>query len=100
VDLTAAYDSTDKTGLLKAIKEFHVCRNLRCLVGLTFKTEEHKDKTFNGISQSFETKKGLRHGYALACLLFNLALEKFIRGTSMDIRDVIVHNSLQIYSIC
>jgi hypothetical protein len=35
---TAAYDRIDKTGLFKAMEEFHVPRKLRCLVELTLKT--------------------------------------------------------------
>jgi sorting nexin-29 len=96
VDFKAAYDSIDRAGFFKAMEEFHVPRKLRGLVELTLKTVRCRVKTCNGITGSFETKKGLRQGDALSCLLFNLALEKVIRETSLDIRGTILHKSLQI----
>jgi mRNA-degrading endonuclease YafQ of YafQ-DinJ toxin-antitoxin module len=54
VDLEAAYDSTDETGLLKAMKECHVSRDLRYLVELTLKTERRKVTSFNRTSPSSE----------------------------------------------
>jgi hypothetical protein len=81
-----AYDSIDRAGLLKAMEEFQVPRKLRCLVKLTFKTVRCRVKIFNGITESFETKKELRQGDAFSCLLFNLALEKVIRETSLEIK--------------
>jgi sorting nexin-29 len=83
VDFKAAYDIIDTAGLYKAMEEFHVHRKLRCLVQLTLKTVRCRVKTFNGITD------------ALLCLLFNLALEKVIKEISLDIRDTILHKSLQ-----
>jgi hypothetical protein len=82
VDFKAVHDSIDRAGLLKAMKEFQVPRKLRCLVKLTLKTARCRLKTFNGITESFDTKKGLRQGDILSCLLFNLALEKVKRDQS------------------
>jgi hypothetical protein len=69
------------------MEEFHVPRHLRfrCLVELTLKTVSCRDKTFNGITESLETKKGLRQGDALSYLISNLALEKAIREIILDI---------------
>jgi hypothetical protein len=92
----AAYDSIDRSGLFKAMEEFHVPRKLRCLVELTHKTVICRVKTFNGITESFETKKGLRQGDVLLCLLFNLALQEVIAETSLDTRGTILHKPLQI----
>jgi hypothetical protein len=78
IDFKAAYDSIDRAGLLKAMKKFYVPRKHRCLVELTLKTVRCRVKTLNGITESSETKKGLRQVDALSCLLFNLALEKVI----------------------
>jgi sorting nexin-29 len=69
VDFKAAYDSIDRAGLFKAMEEFHVPRKLRCLVELTLKTLRCRVKTFNGITESFESKKELRQGDALSCLI-------------------------------
>jgi hypothetical protein len=38
------------------------------------------------ISETFETKRGLRQGDSLSCYLFNLVLEKVIRDANLDIR--------------
>jgi sorting nexin-29 len=78
VDFKAAYDSVDRAGLFKAMEEFHVLRRLRCLAELTLKCARCRVKTVSGVTESFETKKGFREGDTLACLLFNLALEKII----------------------
>jgi sorting nexin-29 len=53
-------------------------------------------KTQNGISDSFITRKGLRQGAALSCMLFNIALEKAVRVAGLDIRGTILHKSIQI----
>jgi sorting nexin-29 len=60
-------------------------RNARCQI-----------KTPNGIIDSFDTKKGLRQGDALSCVLFNIALEKAVREAKLDIRGTILHISVQI----
>jgi sorting nexin-29 len=81
VDFKVAYDIIDRAGLFKAMEKFHIPRKRRCLVELILKTVRCRVKTFNGITESCETMKGLRQGDAMSCLLFNLALEKVIRGT-------------------
>jgi sorting nexin-29 len=82
VDFKATYGSIDRAGLFKAMEEFHVPIKIRCLVELTLKTVNCRVETFNGISEPFETKIRLRQGDALSCLLFNLALEKYMRDQS------------------
>jgi hypothetical protein len=57
VDFKAACDNVDRAGLFKAMEECHVPRKLRCLVELTLKTVRCRVKTFNGITEFFETKK-------------------------------------------
>jgi hypothetical protein len=60
-------------------------RNVRCKV-----------KTPSGITDPFDTKKGLRQGDALSYMLFNIALEKAVREANLDIRGTILHKSVQI----
>jgi hypothetical protein len=84
VDFKAAYNSIDTAGLFKAMEEFHVLRKLRYLVELTHKTGRCRVETFNGITESCQTKKGLRQGDAVSCLLFNLAIGNVIREISLD----------------
>jgi hypothetical protein len=53
-------------------------------------------KNQNGISDPFITRKGLRQGDALSCMLFNTALEKAVRVAGLDSRGTILHKSAQI----
>jgi sorting nexin-29 len=50
----------------------------------------------NRLSELNNVKKGVRQGDALACLLFNVALEKFIRDVAVNIRGTIFYKSVQI----
>jgi sorting nexin-29 len=92
VDFKATYDSINREGL-KAVEEFYVTRKLRGLVELTFKTIRCRVQSGNGMNEPFLIKKWLRQGDALLCLLFNLALEKFMRGADVDIRGTMLHTS-------
>jgi len=50
-------------------------------------------------SESFYIRNGLRQGYALACILFNVALENMIRDirdANINERDNIFYKSVQI----
>ena len=57
---------------------------------------QSKVKIYKHISESFYTGKGLRQGDALACLLFNIAMEKVIRDSNIDTRATIYTKSTQI----
>jgi sorting nexin-29 len=48
------------------------------------------------LSDPVEIKNGLRQGDALACLLFNIALEKVIRDANINTRGTIFFKSVQI----
>jgi hypothetical protein len=50
----------------------------------------------SGLSESLFTRNGLRQGDALTCLLFNVALEKAIRDSRIDVDGIIYHKSVQI----
>src|SRR5450756_1679017 len=47
------------------------------------------------LSGSFETRKGLRQGDGLSCLLFNIALEGVIRRAAFNMRGTIFSRSSQ-----
>ena len=51
------------------------------------------DGKFSG---PFATTKGLRQGDGLACLLFNLALERAIRDSRVETTGIIFYKSTQI----
>jgi sorting nexin-29 len=78
VDFKAAYDSIDRTQLLKTMEEFQIPIKLRSLVEITLRNARCKVKTPNGITDPFDTKMGLQQGEALSCMLFNIALGKVV----------------------
>jgi sorting nexin-29 len=41
------------------------------------------------LSQQFDIRKGVRQGDPLACILFNIRLEKVIRDAEVETRDTI-----------
>jgi sorting nexin-29 len=92
----AAYDSTDRHEVLKAMEEFSLPGKLRRLVEITLKNARCNVKTENGISDPFIKRKGLRKSYALACMLFNIALDKALRVAVLDIRGTTLQKSIQI----
>ena len=55
-----------------------------------------KVKVQNELSESFHIRIGLRQGDALACILFNIALEKIIRDANINQRGNIFYKSVQI----
>jgi sorting nexin-29 len=50
----------------------------------------------NELSESFHVQNGLRQGDALACILFNIALEKIIRDANINQPGNIFYKSVQI----
>ena len=53
-------------------------------------------KIQNRFSAPIHIKNGIRQGDALACLLFNVALEKVVRDATLNIRGTIFYKSVQI----
>jgi hypothetical protein len=49
------------------------------------------------LSEPLPIKNGFHCGDALACLLFNTALQKVIRGTKINTRGSIFYKSVQIF---
>jgi sorting nexin-29 len=72
VGFKAAYDSTDRNELFKAMEEFSLPGKLRRLVEVTLENIRRKVKTQKVISDPFITRKGLRQDDALSCMLFNM----------------------------
>jgi hypothetical protein len=53
-------------------------------------------KIQNRLSEPISVKNGVRQGDALACLLFNIALEKVIIDVAVNIRGTNFYKSVQI----
>jgi sorting nexin-29 len=50
------------------------------------------------LSEPLSIKYGVWHGDALACLLFNITLEKVIRDAKINTRGSIFYKSVQIFA--
>jgi sorting nexin-29 len=75
----AAYDSIGRSNLYTAMKEYQIPRKLTALVKTTKSNSLCQIRIHNLLSDPIHIKNGVRQGDALACLLFNIALEKVIR---------------------
>jgi hypothetical protein len=73
-----------------------VPKELIHLVKATMKDMKCQIKIQGALSEPLNIRNGIRQGYALACLLFNIALEKVIRDANINIRGNIFYKSVQI----
>jgi sorting nexin-29 len=78
------------------VEELNIPQKLIALVKATMKKTQCRVKVQNRLSEHTNVKNGFRQGDALACLLFNVALQKVIRDAALNIRGTIFHKSVQI----
>jgi sorting nexin-29 len=78
------------------MEELNIPQKLIALVKATMNRTQCRVKVQNRLSEPINVKNGDRQGVALACLLFNIALEKVIRDAAVNIRGTIFHKSVQI----
>lgn len=96
IDFKAAYDTVNRERLYRALDEFNIPRKLVNLVRLTMSNVECRVRIQQDLSDTLKTFNGLRQGDALACILFNLALEKAIRNTGIQTTGHIFNKSVQL----
>jgi sorting nexin-29 len=84
VDFKVAYKSTDINGLFKAMEKISLPRKLRRLVEVTSENVRCKMKSQNGISDPFITRKELRQGDTLSCMLHNITVDKAVRVATLE----------------
>jgi sorting nexin-29 len=96
IDFKAVYDSVDRFNLYIAMKEVQIPKKLIALVLTTLKNSKCEIKIQNNLSKPMEIRNGLQQGDALACLLFNIALEKVIRDANIHTKGTIFYKSVQI----
>jgi sorting nexin-29 len=96
IDFKAAYDSINRFNLYIAMKELQIPKKLIALALTTLKNSKCQIKIQNNLSDPMEIKNGLRQGDAIACLLFNIALEKVIRDANINTRGTIFYKSVEI----
>lgn len=96
IDFKAAYDSILRPKLYEAMNELEIPETLINLTKMTMSRVVCCVKIQNDISNPFETEVGVRQGDALACLLFNIALDKVVREAQLNNRGTIFNKSTQI----
>lgn len=84
IDFKAAYDSIVRIKLYEAMNEFNIPEKLIKITKMTMQQVTNSVRIQNNTSaKEFTTSNGLRQGDPLACLLFNIALEKVIRHSNI-----------------
>jgi len=91
----SAYDTIKRDQLYNAKSEFNIPNKLIRLTRMTMDNTKSQARIQSDLSDSIITKKGLRQGDPLACLLFNLALEKVIRNPGIQTSGTIFYKSVQ-----
>jgi sorting nexin-29 len=79
IDFKATYESVDRRLLYAATEELNIPQKLIALVKATMNNTQCRVKMHNRFSAPINVKNGIRQGDALACLLFNIALEKVVK---------------------
>lgn len=77
-------DSIKRDKLINAMKGFKIPNKLVPLTEAILRRVTCSVKIYNDVSKSFTTQRGVRQGDVLACLLFNLALEKVIQNAGIE----------------
>lgn len=96
VDFKAAYDSVNRPRLWDIMEEFGIPKKLINLVAMTLNNVKSRVRIRNKLSDHFETVDGLRQGDPLSTLLFNITLEKAVRGVNIDKHGTIFSKSGQL----
>jgi sorting nexin-29 len=96
INFKTAYDTKKRGQLYNAMSEFNIPNKLIRLTQMTMENTKSQVKIQSDLSDSIITKKGLRQGDSLACLLFNLALEKFVRNAGVQTSGTIFYKSVQL----
>ena len=78
------------------MSEFNIPNKLIRLTHMTMENTKSQIRIQSDLSDSIITKKGLRQSDSLACLLFNLALEKVVRNAGIQTSRTTFYKSFQL----
>jgi hypothetical protein len=78
------------------MEELNIPKKLIALVKATMNNTKCQVKIQNRLSEPITVKNRVQQGAALACLMFNIALERVIRDAAVNIRGTIFYKSVQI----
>jgi sorting nexin-29 len=96
INFKAPYDSINGQSLYLAVRDMGIPAKFIRLTKLTMTNNSAMDKLRNELSREFDIKEGVIQGDPLACLLFNISLEKVIRDAEIETRGTIFNKSVQI----
>jgi len=94
IDFKSAYDRIDREQIYVDMNELNILQKLIRLVKMLLSNTQSQIKIQSKLSSPFILHKGVRH--ALACLLFNIALEYAIRKSGIQKRGTIFYKLFQI----
>jgi sorting nexin-29 len=92
INFKAPYDSINRQSLYLAMRDMGIPAKLIRLTKLTMTNNCVMVK----LSRQFDIKEGVRQGDPLACLLFNINLEKVIRDAEVETWGTVFNKSVQI----
>lgn len=96
IDFKSAYDTIKRVQLYSAMSEFNIPNKLIRLTRMTMGNTQSQIRIQSHLSDQITPKKGLRQGDSLACLLFNLALEKVVRDAGILTNGTIFYKLVQL----
>ena len=96
IDFRAAYDTIDREELWTIMHDYGFPDKLTRLVKATLDRVMCVVRVSGTLSSPFESRRGLRQGDGLSCLLFNIAMEGVIRRAGIDTSGTIFRKSGQL----
>ena len=96
IHFKSSYDSIYQEKLLCAMMDLGIPSKLIRLVKTTMTNVECSVQIQSHLSEPISTTRGVRQGDALACLLFNIVLEKVIWDSGIQTRGTIFSKTAQI----
>jgi sorting nexin-29 len=84
IHFKSAYDTVDREKLYEAMKQLKIPDKLIRLVKVSMTDTRNRVKIQDDLPGEIKTDSVLRQGDALACLLFNIALEKVITDAGIQ----------------
>ena len=84
VDYAKAFDCVDHNKLWKILQEMRIPDYLTCLLRNLYAGQEATVRTEDGITDWFQTGKGVRQGCNLSPCLFNLYAEYIMQNARLD----------------
>ena len=96
IDFRQAFDSIHRANVLSAMQEFGIPQKLINLTSMTLDGSFNSIRIEGELSQSFETKNGVKQGDNLAPLIFNIAIEKILQMAGYDKNSSIFIKSFQV----